>query len=428
MGGVTTVVDAGMIVPAARRLIPGALAARRLTCGLARRDAAVRARLSARKVFLFEEGLLAATPAEVERLAEAVSCRPDELIDIVPGQETLADLRFLIGLTLARTSELLKASHAGQDLRVSAEALSALECGESMAGRDWVEPVMTGRLLPPLAKIYRVPTRMVLDAWMRTRPKDPAPAVESGGRRGPSRAAAEAWASLNERQRVYLGEIMRDDRMTETEMWMRRLQRLPVPPAAEWRQLPLALKAASSEPGHTRLQERLRRRGVHDPGAGRTLHALARRGLVIVTEDVIDHPDAGEVVRIAVKITRRGRAAARAGLDEAVEVDHEPHLLSEWLWGVLARVAAAEPEGLPEDRLAGRSLFFLGVGYRNAAGGPPSRGLIEAVPVLAPGGTHVVEFRWQLTDLGRRHVVEFADTYRQRYPRVECPGLERLVV
>ncbi len=424
----TAVVGAGMNTPAARRLIPGALAERRLTCGLSRRDAAARAGLSAREVFLCEEGLLAPTPAELERLAEAVSCRPDELINIVPGQETLADLRFLIGLTLARASELLEASHAGQELRLSAEALSALECGEPMTGQGWAEPVMTGRLLPPLAKIYGVPTRMVLDAWMRTRPADPAPVVESGGRSGPSRAAVEAWASLNERQRVYLGEIMRDDRMTETEMWMRRLQRLPVPPAAEWRQLPLALKAASSETGYTRLQERLRRRGVHDPGAGRTLHALARRGLVIVIEDVIDHPVAGEVVRVAVKITRRGRAAARAGLDEPAEVDHEPHLLSEWLWGVLVRVAAAEPGGLPEDRLAGRSLFFLGVGYRNAAGGPPSRGLIEAAPVLAPGGTHVAEFRWRLTDLGRRHVVEFAGTYRLRYPRVDCSGLESLFV
>ncbi|MDZ5446060.1 helix-turn-helix transcriptional regulator [Micromonospora sp. 4G57] len=424
----TNVVGADMNAPTARRLVPGALAARRMTSGLSRREVAARASLSARKVFLYEEGLLAPAPPKLERLAEAVSCRPDELIDIEPGQETLADLRFLIGLTLARASELLEASHAGQELRVSAEALSALECGEPMVGRGWDEPLVTGRLLPPLAKIYGVPTRMVLDAWMRTRPADPAPVVESVGRGGPSRAAIEAWASLNERQRVYLGEIMRDDRMTETEMWMRRLQRLPVPPAAEWRQLPLALKAASSETGYTRLQERLRRRGVHDPGAGRTVHALARRGLVIVTEDVIDHPVAGEVVRVAVKITRRGRAAARAGLDKPVEVDQEPHLLSEWLWGVLVRVALAEPEGLPEDRLAGRPLFFLGVGYRNAAGGPPSRGLIEAVPVLAPGGTHVAEFRWRLTDLGRRHVVEFTGIYGQRYPRVDCTGLESLVV
>ncbi|MCY1144115.1 hypothetical protein OWR29_39485 [Actinoplanes sp. Pm04-4] len=278
-----------------------------------------------------------------------------------------------------------------------------------------------------LAKVYRVSTRMVLDAWMRTRPQESAPLVEAPDRTGHSRAAIAAWAALNERQRVYLGEIMRDDRMTATEMWMRRLRRLPVPKAAEWRQLPLTLKAAPTRTGYTRLQERLRRRGVHDPGTGGTVHALARRGLVIVTEDVIEHPAVGEVARVLVEITRRGRAAARAGLDEPVQVDHEPHLLSEWLWGVLVRVAAAEPEGLPEDRLAGRALFFLGVGYRQAVGGSPSRGLIESVPVLAAGGTHVEEFRWKLTELGQHHVTAFADLYRQRYPGVDVSGLHNRV-
>lgn len=422
-----TIVSADMVKPLARRLIPGALTARRMTCGFSRRDAAALAGMSAREVFLFEEGLRAASPVQVEWLARAVGCRPDELIDIEPGRETLADLRFAVGLTLADAADLIGASPAGRDLRVSAETLSALESGGPVLGQGWGDPVMTGRLVAALARIYGVPTRMVLDAWMRTRPRESAPLVETPNRGGPSHAAVEAWASLNERQRVYLGEIMRDDRMTATEMWMRRLQRLPVPKAAEWRQLPLALKGAPTQTGYTRLQERLRRRGVHDPGTGGTVHALARRGLVVVTEDVIDHPVAGEVVRVLVEITRRGRAAARAGLDEPVEVDHEPHLLSEWLWGVLVRVAAAEPEGLPEDRLAGRSLFFLGVGYRNSGGGPPSRGLIESVAVLADGGTHVEEFRWRLTDLGRHHVAAFADLYRRRYPRVDCTGLAGLV-
>jgi len=425
---VTAVVSTGTDAPCARRLIPGALIARRMTCGLSRRDVAALVDLPAREVFLYEEGLRAPSPIQLERLAEAVGCRPDELIDIELGRETLADLRFAVGLRLSDAAELVRASQAGRDLHVSAETLSALECGEPIVEPGWDEPVVTGRLLAPLAKIYGVPTRMVLDAWMRTRPAEPAPMVETTARGGPSRAAVAAWASLNERQRVYLGEIMRDDRMTATEMWMRRLQRLPVPRAADWRRLPLTLKAAPAKAGYTRLQERLRRRGVHDPGAGGTVHALARRGLVVVTEDVIDHPVAGEVVRVLVEITRRGRAAARAGLDEPAEVDHEPHLLSEWLWGVLIRVAVAEPEGLAEDRLAGRSLFFLGVGYRNAIGAPPSRGLIESVPVLAAGGTHVAEFRWRLTDLGRHHVVSFADLYRRRYPRVDCAGLEGLVV
>jgi hypothetical protein len=286
---------------------------------------------------------------------------------------------------------------------------------------------VTGRLLAPLARAYGVPVRMVLDAWMRTRPGEPAPGPPGKPEPGHSQAALKTWESLNERQQVYLGEIMRDDRMTETEMWMRRVQRLPVPRAAEWRKLPLALRAAPAAVGYTRLQERLRQHGVHDPGAGQTVHALERRGLLVVTEDRVEHPAAGEVGRVLVEITRRGRAAARAGVGEPREPDPAPHLLSEWLWGVVARVAAAEPAGLEDDQLAGRSLFFIGVGYRGQAGGRPSRGLVDSVPVMAPGGTHVAEYRWRLTQLGRRHVAEFLGAYRELYPRVRTAGLDVLL-
>ncbi|MFJ5843583.1 hypothetical protein [Streptomyces sp. NPDC092903] len=268
-----------------------------------------------------------------------------------------------------------------------------------------------------------MPARMVLDAWMRTRTDEPAPQIPGKRQQDPSSAALKTWESLNERQRVYLGEIMRDDRMTETEMWMRRVQRLSVPRAAEWRKLPLTLKAAPSLVGYTRLQERLRRREVHDPGAGQTVHALERRGLLIITEDAVEHPGVGHVGRVLVEITRRGRAVARAGLGEPRESAHAAHLLSEWLWGVLARVAVAEPTGLEDDRLAGRSLFFIGVGYKGNAGGRPSRGFVESVPVMAAGGTHVDEYRWRLTRLGKRHVAEYLDLYRELYPRVDTTGL-----
>ncbi len=363
----------------------------------------------------------------LEQLAAALGCEVGALTSAPRGQETLVDLRYAAGLTLERTAELLRASPAGREVCVSGPKISALENGRQVRGRHWKEPEVTGRLLAPLAKAYGVPVRMVLDAWMRTRPDEPAPVPAGKPKPGPSRAALRTWESLNDRQQVYLGEIMRDDRMTETEMWMRRVQRLPVPRAAEWRKLPLTLKAASAAVGYTRLQERLRQRGLHDPGAGQTVHALERRGLLVITEDRVQHPAAGEVGRVLVEITRRGRAAARAGLGEPREQDPPAHLLSEWLWGVVARAAAAEPAGLEDDQLAGRSLFFIGVGYRGQAGGRPSRGLVDSVPVMAPGGTHVAEYRWRLTQLGRRHVAEFLDVYRELYPRVCTAGLDDLL-
>ncbi|MFB7668400.1 helix-turn-helix domain-containing protein [Kitasatospora sp. NPDC056138] len=409
-----------------RTIDPARLVSRRVELGLTREALAARAGVSSRMIFFYEEGRHTPTPPRLEQLASALGCEVDALTGAPQGQETLVDLRYAAGLTLERVAELLRASVSGRQLSVSAPKISALEKGLQVQGRHWQDPETTGRLLAPLAKAYGVPVRMVLDAWMRTRPDEQAPTLVTKRKQEPSRAALATWESLNERQQVYLGEIMRDDRMTETEMWMRRVQRLPVPKAAEWRKLPLTLKAAPSLVGYTRLQERLRQHGVHDPGAGQTVHALERRGLLVVTEDSVEHPATGEVGRVLVEITRRGRAAARAGLGEPREPDPAAHLLSEWLWGVLARVAAAEPAGLEDDQLAGRSLFFIGVGYRGRAGGQPSRGLVDSVPVMAPGGTHVAEYRWRLTQLGRRHVVEYLDVYRELYPRIDTTRLDLL--
>ncbi|WP_228563268.1 RNaseH domain-containing protein [Catenulispora rubra] len=388
------------------------LTRRRSAAGLSRSELAERVGVSARMILFYEDGTSTPTPARLERLAIALGCQVRALTGTQRGQETLIDLRYATGLTLERAAELLRSSPAGHALRVSASKLSALEKGAAVHGAGWSDPKATGTLLGPMAKTYRVPVRVVLDAWMRTRPADPVPVPAGQKTQRPDAAALVAWESLNERQQVYLGEIMRDDRMTETEMWMRRLRHLPVPRAAEWRRLPLALDAAASQVGYTRLQERLRRRGVHDPGAGRTVHALERRGMVRITRDTIEHSAGGSVGRVLVEITRRGRAVARAGLGEPREPDAPAHLLSEWLWGVLVRVASAGPEGLADDDLAGRSLFYIGVGYRGGANGPPSRGFVESHPVMAPGGTHVAEYRWRLTALGRAHVTECPDGRR----------------
>mgnify|MGYP000956180609 CR=1 FL=1 len=409
-----------------RTVDPVRLAARRVELGLSRAALAARAGVSARMIFFYEEGRHAPTARRLNQLATALGCTVEALTGAPRGQETLVDLRYAAGLTLERVAELLKTTPAGRELRVSAPKVSALESGGQVTGRLWQDPEATGRLIGPLARAYGVPARMVFDAWLRTRPEDPAPALSDKAKQSPSTAALATWDSLNERQQVYLGEVMRDDRMTATEMWMRRLQRLPVPKAAEWRRLPLALRAAPSVVGYTRLQERLRQRGVHDPGVGSTVHALERRGLVVVSEDSVDHPAVGEVGRVLVEITRRGRAAARAGLGEPREPDPAPHLLSEWLWGVLARVASAEPAGLEDDQLAGRSLFFIGVGYRGRSGAQPSRGFVDSVPVMASGGTHVSEYRWRLTQLGLRHVTEYLHVYRDLYPGVNTTGLEAI--
>ncbi len=148
----------------------------------------------------------------LEQLAAALGCEVGALTGAPRGQETLVDLRYAAGLTLERTAELLRASPAGRVLCVSGPKISALENGRQVRGRRWKEPEATGRLLAPLARAYGVPVRMVLDAWMRTWPDEPAPVPAGKSKPEPSRAAVKTWESLNERQQVYLGEIMRDDR------------------------------------------------------------------------------------------------------------------------------------------------------------------------------------------------------------------------
>jgi hypothetical protein len=76
--------------------------------------------------------------------------------------------------------------------------------------------------------------------------------------------------------------------------------------------LPFSIKAELPFAEYTTIQRRLRDDGRLDAGA--TLHALARRGLLKITEDRIDVPEVGLVTRVLVELTRAGRACARAGL------------------------------------------------------------------------------------------------------------------
>ncbi|MFB7448817.1 helix-turn-helix domain-containing protein [Streptomyces sp. NPDC056194] len=415
-------------MPLPMRLIaPSRLAVLREKSGLSKAELARRIGVSTRMVFFYEEGRHTPTPQRLQKMAEALRCDVEELTGVRRGEESLVDLRFAAGLTLDQAVDLLRGTVVGRDLCLSAPRLSALEQGRPVRGRNWHECDVVGRLPAALAKVYGVPLRMVVDAWMRTRPHEPAPIHPSHGARGGlSRQAEAAWQSLNERQRTYLGEVLRDERMTETEMWMRRVHRLPVSRPVEWRKLPLALRAPASIVGYTRLQERLRRSGVHDPGAGASVHALERRGLLVTSTDAVHHPAVGEVTRVRVEMTRRGRAAARVGLGETAEQQPDTPLLSEWLWGVMARVAGAGPDGLERDELSGRAPFYLGVGYKDKSAGRPSRGFIDEVPVLATDGSHVVGYRWRLTPVGLRHAAEFLDEYRRRYPRVDSTGFSVL--
>ncbi|GII89732.1 hypothetical protein Ssi03_77220 [Sphaerisporangium siamense] len=398
---------------------PARLRDLRAQAGLDARQLAEMVGTTTRMIEYWEAGRHTPEAQNLKRLAHALGCTVAALTGRRPGTETLADLRFAAGLSTERAAAILREDELGKELFVSATKLRDLERGRTLRGWRWRDPWHTGRLVRRLADLYGVPCRVVLDAWLRSRPNDQAPAMPDPGRKPPSAASLSRWGALNDRQRIYLGEIMRDDRMTEAEMWIRRAHHLPVPPASQWRKLPFALRAPADLVGYTRLQERLRARGVHDPGAGPTLHALSRSGLVSVSEDQVDLPGLGSIPRVVVELTRTGRAAARAGLDEPRDPGAPQHLLSEWLWRTILRIVDAGSDGLSENFLAGKAPFYLAVGYKPAPEGHASRGFIEFVPVMSEDGTHVREYRWHLTELGRRHVLEYAHQYRTIYPKLD---------
>jgi hypothetical protein len=84
----------------------------------------------------------------------------------------------------------------------------------------------------------------------------------------------------------------------------------------------------------------------------------------------------------------------------------------------------AGPAGLPETDLWGRSRFYLGTGFRPH--GAMSRGYIDTIPVREKAGedSYVKEYRWHLTEAGRRHMIQYGETYRALYPNVAVDGLK----
>lgn len=231
------------------------------------------------------------------------------------------------------------------------------------------------------------------------------------------------WDELNARQRAYLVACYRQDQEAEAAAQLRHAAGQDPGPPSRWRKVPFTVRADPAFTGYTQLQEQLRAQGHHDAGAGATLHALTNRDLVEVSEDQVEVFPLGFVSRVLVELTRLGRACARAGLGERQPARIPAHLLSEWLWRNLVKVAQAGPAGLPEVDLWGRSKFYLGTGYR--PGGGSSRGFIRltAVREEADAESYVKEFRWQLTEEGRRHFLDLRETYAGLYPDVVTEGV-----
>ncbi|MEU1824178.1 hypothetical protein ABZ502_17345 [Streptomyces abikoensis] len=251
---------------------------------------------------------------------------------------------------------------------------------------------------------------------------------------------ADLWAELNPRQQTYLTVIYSADQNAEANHKGGAFDWGHGPPASEWRWQTFSLKAPKELVGRTPIQYALAQKDEHDQGAGSSLAALRRRGLIEAMEDYVQTL-LGMVPRVRVKLTTLGRATARAGLGHTAPKSPPRGLLSEWLWSNLVRLYRAGPDGMPTDSPRGtppeerapsdKARFFLERDQRRP-GGP----LVETKCVRvgepyespwSPGHTmYRTGYRVYLTEAGRAHYEKHVRCYAELWPDVDAPVPEEL--
>ncbi|MFI7356078.1 helix-turn-helix domain-containing protein [Streptomyces avidinii] len=402
-------------------LSPHALARQRLFRDMSMEELAEAVGVTPRAVRHWEAGTRTVGDRTFGRLLKVLRCDAQELTARERGTETLADLRRIAGISTEETASMLRRKRGAQGLHISAEKIRDLERGRRVRGWMWRSPETLGQVARMLAQVYKVPDRVVMDAWHRSRPEDPLLVLPARRARQPSEDSMAAWHALNDRQRNYLACIFQQDQEAEDEQRQNRYVGAERRPAAEWRRMTLALYAPADVVGYTRIQERLREAGVHDPGAGSSVAALERRGLIVALRDRVYIDGLGDVPRTRVEMTRRGRAVARAALGAARAAAPAAPLLSSWLWKIVVRVARAGAQGV-DGSLAGRGPHYLAVG-QSPDGRTPSRGFIV---LRHPDGVTHGPYRWFLTDSGRRHITDHLGTYHALYPTIDIQGIEEI--
>ncbi|MHA4819997.1 helix-turn-helix transcriptional regulator [Streptomyces aculeolatus] len=395
---------------------PQALAYWRSMRGLRVDELAQAVGVTERAVQHWEAGTHVPAGRAFGKLLRALGCDAQDLFAGERGRETLGDLRRDAGLSAAEACRAIARKDGGAAFRPERRKLRELERGQAVRNRMWGTPEGAGQLVRLLAQVYGVPERVVMDAWRRTRPADVVPVLPQRVVKKEAPAAQQqVWDALNGRQRTYLTCIFQQDQEAEEDQRHRRRLGGAGRRAVEWRRMDLALYAPPELVGHTRIQSLLRQAGVHDPGAGSSVAALERRGLVMTYRDRVHVQGLGEVRRTRVELTRHGRAVTRQALGVVREKGPPSPLMSRWLWRILVRVALAGSEGV-DGSLAGRGPHFLAVG-RSPGGKSPSRGFIE---LRHPDGAGHGPYRWFVTESGLRHILDHRDSYRELYPDVDA--------
>ncbi|MGW7446634.1 helix-turn-helix domain-containing protein [Kitasatospora sp. NPDC054795] len=397
--------------------MPARLTHRRELAGLSVEEFAEQVGVTTRAVRYWEAGVREIGDRYFGRVLAALRCDAQAIGQGRRGEETLRDLRRTASLSAEQVATHLRKYRTTAHMKMTADKIRALEQGGHVRGREWRSTADCATIAKALAALYRVPLRLLIDAWRRTNTSVAAPGIAPPSKRAPDPRTRETWDSLNDRQRLYLRELFHEDQEQEKEQVQRRLDGSPYTPAPQWRRFLFCLHAPTRAVGYTPVQERLRTAGVHDPGAGASLSALERRGLIVRHQDTVYLPSIGEVRRTRVELTRVGRSAARSGLG-IERVATPAGLLSEWLWRLLVRIIVQTP--ISDGDVPGRGTHHLAVGH-SVRKGVPARGFIEhRQPYGAEGGPHY----WYPTRSGLDHAADHLADYQQLYPGVNTEELE----
>ena len=214
--------------------------------------------------------------------------------------------------------------------------------------------------------------------------------------------ALSAWTGLNDRQQGTLAVVFQLDQ--EAEEARRRAAgrgEFDRSPASQWRAIDFALDPSGL--GMTEMQRRLEHRGWHNQGNGSTIAALAKRGLLRETSR-----PAPLGTMLQVRLTREGRAAARAGF--AMPATPKA-ALSRRSWEVLVYLWQAS---LRDSYLQwGHSATIENVLIGKHV--PP---LAERVP---PAPENRYRGGYRITDRGRWFYGEFYHQHAAAHPDIRAP-------
>lgn len=217
----------------------------------------------------------------------------------------------------------------------------------------------------------------------------------------------QLWEELNLRQQTYLRLIFETDQQREVANRSGDWRRGGREPASQWRWIEYAELFGVSTP----FRQLVKEAGVVDPGTGSTFKALATRELIQVRYPYDDFQ------WLDCKLTKQGRAVARAGLGLVAPKKPPVGQLKERQWAALAAAYAVGFQGVKKDE----NLNYGGFSWESTW--LRLRDYIDGTLIKERSGFVGGRYEHDLaiTQFGRHFYRCNWEKYRELYPNVDAP-------